>query len=79
MGQSYHFETCYQFDNLEEYCWTKAYYLNHIGWFQCIPDGGGKAWKAIDAQYVNPVTQPNSCGPPCGGQHEFNPSDDDDK
>ena len=78
-GESDPFETCYQYNGETTYCWTKSWGSdltdNGPTYYQCVPDGGGKAWKAIDAQYVNPVTQPNSCGPPCQGQHEC--SDDD--
>ena len=69
-GESYYFETCNQFDKLETYCWTKSY-LGPKGasgatlYYPCIPNWGGKAWHAIDAEYVNPVTHPNSCGSPC--------------
>ena len=65
----YAFETCWQFDQLETYCWTKAYLSWDGTFYQCIPNGGGKSWYTIDAKYVNPVTQPNSCGKPCHNQH----------
>ena len=74
-GESYYFETCNQFDKLETYCWTKSYLGLKKGvpgatlYYPCIPNWGGKAWHAIDAEYVNPVTHPNSCGSLCQGQH----------
>ena len=70
-GESYYFETCNQFDKLETYCWTKAFQNGAGGdYARCIPNGGGNAWPdVISAEYVNPVTHPNSCGTPCQGQH----------
>ena len=68
-GKTYPFETCYQINDESTYCWTKSYYKNkkedggHNRYYQCVPIGD--AWHDIDAKYVNPVTQPNSCGDPC--------------
>ena len=70
-GKEGNFETCYQYNDLATYCWTKSFQDEDklYGYFQCVPIGGGKAWHAIDAKFVNPVTQPDSCGSPCQGQH----------
>ena len=81
-GEDGNFETCYQYHNFEEYCWTKSFespdYVQFVTedplFFKCVPNGGGQAWKVIDADYVNtpgvnPKTNPKRCGPPCQGQH----------
>lgn len=78
-GEDDTFRTCYQYGNLEQYCWTNAYYTSdfffkgYAGFYQCVPDGGGKAWHTLDPKYVNPVTTPNSCGDPCQEVHEDHP------
>ena len=61
------FETCYQFNDETTYCWTKSYSQSGGCYNYCLPNGDG--WQAIDAEYVNPVTTPNSCGTPCHDQH----------
>ena len=74
--EDYPFETCYQFDQLETYCWTQSYYSKpsdesafskkkNGSYFRCVPDGGGNAWHAISIR----VTHGLSCGRPCQGQH----------
>ena len=80
-GEDGNFETCYQFDNLENYCWTKSYrsldhsfFGDYSLFFACVPNGGGQAWDYIDADFVNtpgvdPKTNPKRCGTPCQGQH----------
>ena len=83
------FETCYQFWDEETYCWTKSFYYNdmssdsedgdggNVGYFQCVPNGGGEGWHEVDppclveVYFVSVVRSP-SCGPPCHGQHEDN-------
>ena len=66
-GETDHFQTCYQYGSASTYCWTKSYYAD--SWFQCVPDQPGGytngPWHSVDPQYVNPVTTPFSCGPPC--------------
>ena len=46
----------------------------------CIPNGD--AWQTVNPKYVNPVTDPKSCGMPCQDQHHktkcSNDDDDDD-
>ena len=66
------YNTCFQFNDDVTYCWTKSYYQPDIDGSQwtyatCAPDGD--AWHYISAEYVKPVTQPNSCGKPCQNQH----------
>ena len=65
-GKKVPFETCYQINDEVTYCWTKSYDKKEkegTRHYQCVPIGD--AWHDIDAKYVNPVTQPNSCGDPC--------------
>ena len=69
-GKDNPFETCFQYGNYDKYCWTKS-------WFASDDDFGhgnwGGQWNSIDnddMRYVNPVTDPYSCGSPCQGQHE---------
>jgi hypothetical protein len=70
------FETCFQFLSEAKYCWSKSYYCDDHDddeafpniYYQCTPEGDG--WKSIDANYVNPVTHPNSCGTPCQDMHQ---------
>ena len=71
------FETCWQLHELSTYCWTRSYYMwenpNSDAFapsnFRCAPNG--EAWHPISAEYVNPVTHPNSCGLPCQVVHEL--------
>ena len=75
-GKSVPFETCYQLGDDPTYCWTKAWFSPGFGkYYQCLPDGGNDAWHDIDPKYVNPVTDPKSCGMPC---HEVHQKGDDD-
>ena len=57
---------CYQRGDDPVYCWSDPYYY-HAGapehFCLCFPLGD--QWKAISAEYVNPVTDPLSCGSPC--------------
>ena len=78
----YPFETCYQYKNEANYCWSKSTFCDDDKWsihgfFHCAPnnDDGttgnfGGDWNAISAEWVNPVTHPNSCGPPCQGRFD---------
>ena len=72
--QAYPFETCFQLGNAATYCWTKSYFSTQKHWnssgnyCRCVPNGAG--WNIISAEYVNPVTQPNSCGTPCLEIHQ---------
>ena len=61
-GKGSPFETCYQHGNEAKYCWSKSHYGFH-DWFECIPIGPN--WHTVDPKYVNPVTNPYSCGLPC--------------
>ena len=58
------FETCWQAGDARSYCWSKSclLYSRDSNFNACQP--GGKNWKQLDAQYVNPSTTPFSCGPP---------------
>ena len=67
-GESYPSQTCCQYNNTETYCWTKLAVSVGQKYYQCLPKGGGNAWHHIDPQYVNPVTNPVSCGSPCQAQ-----------
>lgn len=54
-GEDTPFETCYQYNGDETYCWTKSWYSTFDKeYYPCVPDGGGKAWHAIASDYVNP-------------------------
>lgn len=72
--QSYPFETCFQLGDASTYCWTKSYFCTQKHWNSsrnycfCAPDGD--KWQPISAEYVNPVTHPNSCGSPCLEIHQ---------
>ena len=67
------FETCYQYRNEAKYCWSKSYYEtqneHYRSFCQCVPIPFSRYnhddWHPLEARYVNPVTHPNSCGPPC--------------
>ena len=46
--------------------------------FACVSPQGDQ-WKAISAEYVNPVTDPSSCGSPCADiRPQYNFLRDDD-
>lgn len=74
-GQKDPFETCYQEGDYAKYCWSHSRYhinKNYFGfesgaWFECLPLG--RYWHSVDPKYVNPVTHPYSCGPPCQEMH----------
>ena len=68
------FETCHQLGDESSYCWAKSYYYSGFGLLlggYCPCNPNGVEWKGLDAKYVNPVTNPLSCGPPCT---DMNPS-----
>lgn len=74
VGQRDPLETCYQYGEEAEYCWTKFYYSSKGtgGWFNCYPDPSGGQWNSIhqdDMKYVNPVTHSYLCGLPCQSRH----------
>ena len=62
-------ETCYQYGDTAKYCWSHSYYQdNGLGWFPCLPAPYKSAWHSVgqeNLRYVNPITHPYSCGPPC--------------
>ena len=62
-GENASFKTCYQFRNVETYCWTQAYTSSGTTWFQCTPKGS--SWNSVDPKFVNPITHPYSCGGAC--------------
>ena len=79
-GEDGHFETCFQYGNVDKYCWTKSWFASDFGggnWLQCDPDPRDGQWNSIDnddMRYVNPPPlspgDPYTCGSPCQGQHE---------
>ena len=90
-GKVVAFENCYQArDNKGndivpwQYCWTKSYHsslcdmlsTNAYCYLPCVPTGN---WVELDPRFVNPVTDPHSCGPPCENmyQQRWVPTDDD--
>ena len=66
-GENTPFKTCYQFGNVESYCWTQSFTDNGYAWFQCGPIGS--LWNSVDPKFLNPVTHPYSCGKPCQDIH----------
>ena len=68
-GRTNPFETCYQLGDTDEYCWSHSYYdINYADWYECVPKPMNGAWHSIEQEnmrYVNPITHPYSCGPPC--------------
>ena len=72
-GEDGNFETCYQLGNYDNYCWSKSYRNDDGDYFECYPSPVPKgphnpnndAWYPVDPQYINPVTNPYSCGSPC--------------
>ena len=64
------FQTCWQNAGETNYCWTNNWRSTELTiygvgqvYHPCVPVGGD--WRFLDARYVNPVTDPNSCGKPC--------------
>ena len=72
-GKTFAFETCYQFGDEPNYCWTDSFDKGFH--YMCVPDGfysgpwhravdPKKAWHSVDYNKVGPL-----CGSPCQNVH----------
>ena len=66
-SQSNPFETCFRAAESTTYCWTRSVIESSSEFsYRCVPEGSH--WKHVkqeDMRWVNPSTNPYSCGEPC--------------